>query len=53
MVTSISCIVFNQKNVLHFIKDMQSRGLIASISVGVKEEEYAFIEQLAAEQLIT
>jgi len=30
-----------------FIKDMQARGLIASISVGVKNEEYAFIEQLS------
>ena len=34
-----------------FIKDMHSRGLIASISVGVKEEEYQFIEQLSDEQL--
>lgn len=30
---------------------MQSRGLIASISVGVKEDEYEFVQQLAAEQL--
>ena len=35
-----------------FIKDMHSRGLIASISVGVKEEEYQFIQQLAAENVI-
>ncbi|MBK3496677.1 GMP reductase [Viridibacillus sp. YIM B01967] len=35
-----------------FIKDMHSHSLIASISVGVKEEEYAFIEQLAAEKVI-
>ncbi|QDP41083.1 GMP reductase [Radiobacillus deserti] len=35
-----------------FIQDMQKRGLIASISVGVKEEEYAFIEQLAKEEII-
>ncbi|MDZ5606594.1 GMP reductase [Bacillus pseudomycoides] len=35
-----------------FIKDMHSRGLIASISVGVKEEEYEFIQQLAEEQLV-
>ncbi|MEH7307002.1 GMP reductase [Neobacillus drentensis] len=34
-----------------FIKEMQSRGLIASISVGVKEEEYRFIQQLAEEQI--
>lgn len=35
-----------------FIQDMKSRGLIASISVGVKEEEYGFIEELAAENLV-
>lgn len=34
-----------------FIKDMHSRGLIASISVGVKEEEYRFVQQLAEEHL--
>lgn len=34
-----------------FIKDMKARGLYASISVGVKEEEYPFIEQLAKESL--
>jgi len=34
-----------------FIQDMHSRGLIASISVGVKEEEYGFVEELANEQL--
>ncbi|RLQ93769.1 GMP reductase [Falsibacillus albus] len=35
-----------------FIQDMKSRALIASISVGVKEEEYDFILQLAEEQLV-
>ncbi|WP_117149489.1 GMP reductase [Paraliobacillus zengyii] len=35
-----------------FIKDMQARKLIASISVGVKEEEYHFVEQLAQAKLI-
>lgn len=34
-----------------FINDMKSRGLIASISVGVKSEEYSFIQQLADENL--
>lgn len=34
-----------------FIKDMQTRGLFASISVGVKTEEYDFIENLATEGL--
>ncbi|WP_110928191.1 GMP reductase [Bacillus massiliglaciei] len=35
-----------------FIRDMHKRGLIASISVGVKEEEYSFIQQLADENLV-
>lgn len=34
-----------------FIKDMNSRGLFASISVGVKDEEYKFIRQLSDEHL--
>ncbi|HET7658180.1 MAG TPA: GMP reductase [Bacillales bacterium] len=34
-----------------FVRDMKSRGLYASISVGVKEEEYHFIAQLEEEQL--
>lgn len=34
-----------------FTKDMQQRGLYASISVGVKEDEYQFVQQLAAEGL--
>lgn len=34
-----------------FIKDMKSHGLFASISVGVKADEYSFIQQLADEQL--
>lgn len=43
---------FKPERRLHFVKDMQERGLFASISVGVKKEEYAFIQQLADEQLI-
>ncbi|MCZ0701710.1 GMP reductase [Natronobacillus azotifigens] len=35
-----------------FTKDMQHRGLIASISVGVKPEEYLFIDQLVEEKLV-
>lgn len=35
-----------------FIQKMQERGLIASISVGVKEEEYTFVEELKAEDLV-
>lgn len=37
---------FNQETRLAFIQDMHERGLYASISVGVKEEEYGFIEML-------
>lgn len=36
---------------LDFVKDMKERGLLASISVGVKEEEYQFVHQLADEKL--
>lgn len=43
---------FNPETRVDFIKDMHARGLIASISVGVKEEEYGFVEQLAADGLI-
>lgn len=35
-----------------FIEKMHAKNLIASISVGVKEEEYRFIEQLAHDKLI-
>lgn len=42
---------FQPEKRISFIKDMKSRGLIASISVGVKEEEYSFVQQLAEEQL--
>lgn len=43
---------FDPEKRVDFIKDMQGRGLIASISVGVKEEEYGFVEQLATDQLV-
>lgn len=43
---------FNPETRADFIKLMQARNLIASISVGVKEEEYAFIEQLARQNVI-
>lgn len=43
---------FNPEKRINFIKDMQSRGLYASISVGVKDDEYEFIKQLAAEELV-
>lgn len=40
---------FQPEKRLSFIQDMHSRGLYASISVGVKEEEYDFIKQLSDE----
>lgn len=43
---------FNPEKRADFIKNMQGRSLIASISVGVKEEEYAFVEELAAANLV-
>ncbi len=43
---------FDPEKRTSFTKEMQSKGLIASISVGVKKEEYEFIEQLAADNLI-
>ncbi|MFD1030915.1 GMP reductase [Metaplanococcus flavidus] len=42
---------FKPEQRIDFIKDMQSRGLYASISVGVKDEEYTFVNQLAEEGL--
>lgn len=35
-----------------FIRNMHEKNLIASISVGVKDDEYGFIEQLAKENLV-
>lgn len=43
---------FQPETRIGFIQDMQSRGFIASISVGVKEEEYTFIEELADANLV-
>lgn len=42
---------FEPEKRVAFIRDMRSRGLIASISVGVKEDEYQFIQQLTEENL--
>ncbi|AMB99083.1 guanosine monophosphate reductase [Aerococcus urinaehominis] len=38
---------FEPEKRLDFVRDMNRKGLYASISVGVKEEEYAFVDQLA------
>lgn len=43
---------FNPEKRADFIKNMQDRNLIASISVGVKEEEYSFVEELAVNNLV-
>ena len=43
---------FRPEKRLDFVQDMQNRGLYASISVGVKEGEYQFIQQLADAHLV-
>lgn len=43
---------FSPEKRLAFTKDIQKRGLYASISVGIKTEEYDFIEQLANEEIV-
>jgi GMP reductase len=42
---------FEPEKRIPFIKDMHSKGLYASISVGVRSSEYKFIQQLADEHL--
>ena len=42
---------FQPEKRVDFIRTMQGKGYIASISVGVKDEEYTFIEQLKDLQL--
>ncbi|WP_068676459.1 GMP reductase [Oceanobacillus sp. Castelsardo] len=42
---------FQPERRMDFIKDMNKRGLYSSISVGVKEEEYRFVEQMKEEGL--
>lgn len=42
---------FNPERRKQFIKDMNAKNLFSSISVGVKSEEYTFIEELKAENL--
>ncbi|KAF1304730.1 GMP reductase [Enterococcus sp. JM9B] len=43
---------FDEAARIPFIKKMKQRGLISSISVGVKASEYTFVEELAKENLI-
>lgn len=42
---------FDEDDRIPFIKRMREKGLLTSISVGVKDHEYDFIKQLAAENL--
>ncbi|UQS87131.1 GMP reductase [Nicoliella spurrieriana] len=42
---------FQPEKRVDFIKDMQSKGLFASISVGIKDSEYDFIDELVNEGL--
>lgn len=43
---------FQPEKRAEFIRSMQKQGYIASISVGVKEEEYTFIKELKDAQLV-
>ena len=43
---------FDEASRYDFIKDMNKRGLYASISVGIAEREYGFVEMLAQENNI-
>jgi len=43
---------FNPETRLTFIEDMHAQGCIASISVGVKPEEFDFVEQCAKQELV-
>lgn len=42
---------FKPESRIEFIKDMTQRGLYSSISVGVKKDEYDFVEELEKENL--
>ncbi|WHZ32790.1 GMP reductase [Desemzia incerta] len=43
---------FDEESRIPFIEKMHTKGLFASISVGVKENEYSFIEELAGKELV-
>ncbi len=43
---------FDNGSRIPFIKRMQEKGLYASISVGIKDDEYAFIDELVSNNLI-
>lgn len=43
---------FDEAGRLDFIKSMRARNLIASISVGIKDSEYSFVQQMKDEDLV-
>ncbi|MCQ5167760.1 IMP dehydrogenase, partial [Roseburia hominis] len=43
---------FQPEDRADFVKRMHDRGLFASISVGIKDSEYDFIDQLKSEHLV-
>ncbi len=43
---------FDEESRIPFIKRMREQGYISSISVGVKDYEYGFVEQLASENVV-
>jgi GMP reductase len=43
---------FDEEGRIPFIKDMQDKGLFASISVGVKPNEYEFVKKMADEKVV-
>ncbi|MBO0460414.1 MULTISPECIES: GMP reductase [Enterococcus] len=43
---------FEEETRIPFIEKMKEKNLISSISVGVKKDEYAFVEELAAKSLV-
>lgn len=43
---------FEEEARIPFIEKMKTRNLISSISVGVKKDEYAFVEELAEKSLV-
>lgn len=42
---------FEEETRRDFVEDMKNRGLFSSISLGVKDDEYGFVEELASDDL--
>ncbi len=43
---------FEEETRKDFVKDMQEKNLFSSISLGIQDDEYGFVEELVAEDLI-